>query len=284
MDGAYLMGTRRSRHNRGVKPLYKDIDRSSVRIGPLAEPPKRERIVPLVQHNRLAATPAPELEAQVADFLARRRQQEHAETTTAKRNVEHFVASAKTGLPETLAIAVSDRDIAMQLYMGKIIGKTQLWAARMWQHYFEEQTIQPNISIDPSAPLGKQLWQRDGDLTEPQYRAMIVRKLSRAALSTADFLFLDTVLQPDIGRAEAIRLLRMPLDRIVHRLKQLLRGLAIFFGYATDPGGFAAFATAHIALEHYKSAWITQSGTRERMNVQGLIRELNHADRIDHVS
>jgi hypothetical protein len=250
------MGTHKSRHNKGRKPLYKEHGSDSARN--FVERVEKPADVTIPFRHQPRQNPNPELQAQVARYLAERR----AETAIALAAEKKPVFNAHDFLPTIerqslldLAI-VSDRDLALQLYAERKIRKVELYAARMWQHYFEEYTIQPNISIDASAPMQKQSWQRDGDLSEPQYRALVVRKIATRALGRNRAAFLDRILAPDMGRRDAIRIFKTSGDVIELALKQLLNCLAIFFGHCTGDSedGLDAFRDASSSLRSYRLA------------------------------
>jgi hypothetical protein len=258
------MGTRRSRHNMGRKPSYKEHGHDSARN--FVERVERIANQPTIPtRHRPAPSPCPELEAQVARYLAARKAEAEAALLAEKNRlasvrraeINHTGIHVEPPILEELIVSVSDRDIPLQLYMARKISLNQLQCARLWQHYIEESTLQPSCSIDPSAPLQWKVWQRDGDMSEQQYRALTIRKFAIFAFGKARALFLDTILAPDVGRKRAIELFRAPWPRLQYELLWCLNALSIYFGrsngYSGD--GMDAFREAADKQQRYRENW-----------------------------
>lgn len=284
------MGTRSSRHNKGRKPLYKEHGTDSARFFV-------ERVPQIVSEHpsipfRHAPRPAPnpELEDRVRRYLEARKAAAEAERiveelrVAAVRRTELREAKVIETMPivEQYLVSVSDRDISLQLYVEKKISINQLHCARLWQHYVEEHTLQPSQSIDASAPDHCQPWQRDGDMTEAQYRAVMIRKLVAGPLGQKRVRFLDIILQPDVGRTQARILFRAPWDRIQYELLWCLDALSIYFGRTTGfPGdGMDGFREAAEKQMKYRTDWARQ--IFEQNYTEGHSRHLQYLDAEAH--
>jgi hypothetical protein len=241
------MGTRRSRHNKGRKPLYKEHGTDSVRFG-VTNKAAKEKFVPVNRPRHPAPSPLSPKPEQPKVFV---------DDTTRTLPERVKLQDPPPPLFDVDKIEASSRDILITLFIERKIDRVQLNAGRLWQHYMEEAIVQPCMSIDPSAPLSHQHWQRDGDLTERQHRATIVRKIIRPILGRAAFQFLDTLLQPDIGRKRAMEISRMSGHHIAYLLNWLLSGLAVYFGYRNSSDGdvYGAFQDACATRENYRLEW-----------------------------
>lgn len=264
------MGTRRSRHNRGRKPLYKEHGNDSVRHGEEPTAPK-VKLVP-----------------EVRNFMPRKTIIWDDGKRKAATNEPRVIALPPSVDDETCAdlladaleagrtIKLSQHDLLLHLYAERKIDNTLLRAGHLWQHHMEMSSIQRCISIDPSAPNYIQHWQKDGDLSESQHLALVKRKMVSGALGARGVKFLDLVLGPDVGRSEAMRLTHMNGNQLFHVLSWLLNGLAIYYGYRSNYSHeYEEFAACCDAREKYES---TVSRARANVTVSGLQRKLNNED------
>jgi hypothetical protein len=262
-----------AKRNRGHDPIYKEIDRATVPHFKRAFP----KIVPDVDHAaRTKPTPNPELSESVRRYLAAR----NASEIEAKKSpivIEHDYAGARPtrdlreGLEKS---SVSHRDIVIELYLERKLNIAELQAARMWQHYMEEMCLQPPISCDPSGYNGYQ-YQADGEISQSQYDAMVCRRIAESALGRPNRIFLDAILQPDIGRASISRS-RFTVEA---KLKSLLMGLAIFFGYSRGDTEYdQRFVTACAERLDRKYDSTTRAMENQKRSVSGWHREFNRLD------
>lgn len=253
------MGTHRSRHNKGRKPLYKEHGSESFRNLDFNEKSGRKKIIPVLPTPRRTER-AVELTETVARYLAARKTREAAPVKSPKLPALPAV-QLRSLLPfDRDLVGTADHDIALKLYMERRASLNQLMSARMWQHYLEEYTVQPCVSIDPSSPLRNQMWQRDGDLDEAQHRAMIVRKIITKALGVARVRFLDAILQPDIGRTDAVKMFGVSWQKLEYELLYCLDALSIYFGRESGfPGdGMDVIRDAHAQREDYRLRWMKE--------------------------
>ncbi|MDB5611348.1 MAG: hypothetical protein JWP25_8248 [Bradyrhizobium sp.] len=129
---------------------------------------------------------------------------------------------------------VSKRDILLQLYSERKIARVELLAGRMWQQLMHEGSIQPSCSFDFSISIwASGTWQADGDLTDTQYRAMRRRGILRRALGYGVADMLDSVLLPDVGRAEILRTYNGDGRSVIERLCFSLKEVAVCLGFST---------------------------------------------------
>lgn len=306
------MGTRRSRHNKGRKPLYKEHGAESIRRWDFEEKPKREKHIPVVRNlANSKRTPAEvELEVQVAAFLAQRNAPppdlvalhekfggkcQHCGIQTNlgrfgpdRATRDHHIPRSKGGgeggnlilacaacnstrgnrdpteLPvawrnlgrrqqsdyhliegaafrgdlkenENDIVSVSERDIVLQLFIERRLSLKQLRAARIWQRYLEEATIQPNKTIDWSAAINPLNYQRRGDLVERQKLAMAHRRLFSDSVGVATAAFLDFCLDADRGRSDLMSALRVDGAAVAAVVDDLLTKLCIHYGFNPKP-------------------------------------------------
>jgi hypothetical protein len=127
------------------------------------------------------------------------------------------------------------------------------------------------MSCDPS---GGYQYQSDGEISQSQHDAMVCRRIAEKALGRANRIFLDAILQPDIGRS-AIR------NRFIveAKLKQLLMQLAVFFGYSNgDPECDQAFMLGCAERQDRKYDSTTRAMENQRRSVVGWHREFNRLD------
>lgn len=286
------MGTHKSRHNKGRKPLYKEHGIDSARnFVERIERIANDETVPLKRSSR--PSPNVDLEASVAKYLnelkakaIQARSDEEARLAAARKPMVQEIAHEPDlfKIDEQSLISISDRDIPLQLYMEKSITVNQLRSARLWQHYLEECSLQPCVSIDPGQRLTKQCWQRDGDMSDEQYLAMIIRKMIAGPMGNGRVRFLDTILQPDVTRAAAIRSFRLRWSKIKYELLWCLDALSIYFGQESGfPGdGMDLFREAANKRIDFRAAWAKEA-FGEIYSSEGHERTLEFLGAIAHM-
>lgn len=237
------MGTRRSKHNKGRKPLYKDFERETIRRWSYdEEKPAREKIVPEKRNlsNARRPTPKPELADIVSQYLAKRQQDAarmEADKVFPERKREHefrlidgSVFNPHLAADNDELVRSSDRDVLLQLFIERKISTGQLYAGRRWQTDRERATIQPNMTIDWSQSTSKMPYQRRGDLTGVQSAAMARRRQFIESSGVACASFLDFCLDADRGRSELMGLLRVDGVELSKIFDDLLSKLCVCFG------------------------------------------------------
>lgn len=238
------MGTRRSRHNKGVKPLYKNIDRDSARFatwGILGEKPEREKPEPVIPRHVVAPRVSVDLEESVKRFLEERAKAKAPIIQTAARerraaefvNVSAFLSPAKE--QEESSLTVSQDDILLQMFMERRLSGRQFRAGRIWQYDFEAATIQPNLSIDWSESVKGMHYQRCGDVTERQYNAMGRRRAFIEEAGSSVAAFLDFALGADRGRSHLLKLLAVDGDGLHAAVDSGLKTLCVHLGFDVRP-------------------------------------------------
>lgn len=265
--GKQLPGAKR---NRGHDPLYKEVDRGSADIVRSS----KTKIVPAVDHTtRTKRVPEPELSESVRRYLAERQIASFPEADPSF--VEHQYErgdgqqNLRTGLNDSI---VSHRDIVIEMYLDRKLRAVELTAARMWQHYMEESCIQPPTSFDPGGNA-RYDYQLAGTISESQHRAMVIRSIAEKAVGRASRIFLDAVLQPDIGRQ---RIGHKSLFLVESRLTPILKGLAILFHYAN---GNPEFDQSYIDAAAELYDWdlrFHQTLAEEKHGVAGWQRAFNY--------
>jgi len=260
-----------SKHNEGRKPRYKEHGAGDRRH---LSPEKRvpEKLIPRAT-ARARAAPDVELTESVRRYLAER--QEPVTIASKPPVVEHndLIVGSRNLRESDFA---SQRDIVLEMYIDKRLSVAELQAARMWQHYMEEMCLQPPISCDPSGREGYQ-YQRDGEISQSQYDAMVCRRIAEKALGKPNRAFLDAILQPDIG----LKHLNGRKFEATAKLKQLLLSLAVFFGYSRgNPEQDQAFIAASAERLDRKYDSTVRSMENQRRSVGGWHWEFNRQDGI----
>lgn len=244
------MGTRRSKHNRGRKPFYKNIERTTLAdIAPVEVERWEDEADAFFEGHRLdnfyearaatgsyVASKIPqqdvELTEQVKAYLAKRQEEakrkDAASVFPEVRRLPERVALPSFFKPEIEQVSASARDVLMQLFVERKISAGQLHAGRRWQADKERATIQPSRSIDWSKSLAG--YQRRGDLTESQYAAMVRRRAFVGFAGFASATFLDFCLEPDRGRDTLIEIMRLPAAQVEASINDLLVKLCECYG------------------------------------------------------
>lgn len=220
------MGTHRSRHNKGRKPMYKHFERDSVRTWDFEEKPLREKIVPIVRNNY--ASPKTKKTIQLIDevraFIEARKERDalaKAETAHLAENAFHLiVGNHETDNKEV--VAASARDVLLQLFMERKISGGHMYAGRRWQDIMERATLQPNMSIDWSQRVSLMPYQARGTVTDGQWSAMKTRRRFHDEHGPSLLGLLDFCLQPDRRRADLIRAFNTNDDELVKLFENLL--------------------------------------------------------------
>lgn len=230
------MGTRKSKHNKGRKPLYKHFERDTVRTFQSEPEMMRTRIIPDMRHRR---TYQPEntdkvvaLTAEVQRYIARRREIEARQESVKefpKPSGEQFhLIDGSMFLPYFSdgrhdVVRPSERDVLLQLFVERKISAGQMHAGRRWQADKEWATLQPSRTIDWSASTRP--YQARGTVTGSQWGAMKRRRSFIDAEGIAVATFLDFCLEPDRGLADVVRrtgaavvILECAIDDLLTRL------------------------------------------------------------------
>lgn len=229
------MGTRRSRHNKGRKPLYKHFERDTIRQWS-DEKPEPERTVfnkPRTWTSKTEVKASPELLPIVARYLETRKQVEARKQAGAvfpNARGEEFSSLDIADHDTAARVQPSERDILLQLFVERKIGVGQLHAGRKWQMFREWATIQPNQTIDWSCgSVARMPYQKRGDLTESQCSAMKHRRLFLDYAGAVASSFLDFCLDADRGRAELLSSLKMESDQLAEIFDNLLTQVCVCF-------------------------------------------------------
>lgn len=236
------MGTRRSKHNKGRKPLYKHFERETVRHWESGDQKReREKVVPIVRNRGWAIkAPEPGLAADVARYMEKRRAEaarNKAVRAFAKPDGEKFhliEGAAFEPFATAEMVRSSDRDVVLQLYIERKISAGQLHAARKWQAWKEQGSIQPNMTIDWSQSMNRSPYQRRGDLTDGQWSAMQRRREFLEYKGAASAAFFDFCLDADRSRSELLALLKINGERLEQIFDDLLTKLCECFGMASN--------------------------------------------------
>lgn len=301
------MGTRRSKHNKGRKPFYKEINRETVRLystfpetaridhrglrctyckRPLERVNARSRVAATRDHvtpasqggtevvpcciecNKTKGTMSPEqwanfmeinpnwwhrskqqarpqetkvepaLVEQVKQYLAKRKAEaarvQDVRLFDAPKGEEFRLIKSDVFAPfaEAELVRSSDRDAVLQLYVERKISAGQLHAARKWQVWKEQGSIQPNMTIDWSQSLKRAPYQHRGDLTGSQWGALRRRQEFLTFAGPSCAALLDFCLEADRSRAELMSALKIDGDRLEAVFNELLTKLCECFGMA----------------------------------------------------
>lgn len=251
MDGSKLMGTRRSKHNRGRKPFYKDHDHTTLADIAPVEAHGWEEEAEQFLHDRHANSfaearyrptrgylatrigkPDPELTASVKAYLAKRRAEqarlEAAAVFPDVRRSPERVISTFDFTREADHVEPSHRDILMEMFVERKITHGQIYAGRRWQADKERAAIQPSRSIEWSNPGVP--YQARGDLTGSQWAAMKRRSSFVAAEGIAMATFLDFCLEADRGRSELVQMTGITAVSLECAIEDMLTKLCRHFG------------------------------------------------------
>lgn len=223
------MGTRRSKHNKGRKPLYKEHRSNLIEVDEKRAP----ATAPPVSIQRRAAAPAVEVQltSEVISFLEKRREMEAlraAEVAKTKRHNLQVVASPEfvpMSMAEVDRSGISPRDVLIQMYGAKEISFSLFRTGREWQRAMERGTIQPGRSIDWSVLIQNAAYQRKGDLCEVQRIAMIDRAAIAKFCGRGFVVALDRCLGLDVGRRELCALFRTDWKNAREAIVWILRRL-----------------------------------------------------------
>lgn len=238
------MGTRRSKHNKGRKPLYKHFERDTIRQWTFGEEPTErnwdDREPQRIVYSTAKPTPSPELLPIVQKYIEARkiveaRKEANSHFPAVGGNVLALVEDGARN-PHLVAERVepSERDVLLQLFVEHRISAGQLHAGRRWQAWREAAAIQPNATIDWSGEYKP--YQARGNLTELQFAAMRARRQFLDYAGIASVTFLDFCLDADRGCADLMRLLRLDRRQIGDVLDDLLMKLCAFYGKRRDEG------------------------------------------------
>ncbi len=230
------MGTRRSKHNKGRKPLYKEHGTETIRHWDADEGVvEKRKLIPHVRNRTINVKPAPDigLEAKVAAYLERRR------AIAARKETDQQFPQRWNETPERISVVLPDwraaeevepsrRDILMELFVERKITGSQLHIGRRWQSDRERATIQPNKSIDWSRPIAGAYSTRD--INDAQWSAMRRRRnfIDQAGASTATLL--DFCLEVDRGRDDLMKTFRVSACQVDAMVEDLIEKLQSFFG------------------------------------------------------
>jgi hypothetical protein len=150
-------------------------------------------------------------------------------------------------ITEVQRLSIAERDFIMRWFVEKKIDKSQLFAARLWQHDAEQVTVQSG-GVDLSAPISdQQVWQIDGDLTDSQWRALRRRGVVCNAYGLTVVRFLDDCLAPDMCRDSLDRSKRHG-HYWQDQLKFYLRQIAVCYGQIPASNLQKTESEAHNAL------------------------------------
>jgi hypothetical protein len=233
------MGTHKSKHNKGRKPLYKDFERVTVRHWMPEPKPLRERLIPNVPRRRARPPAAATLVEMVARYIEKRRE------TEARQEADKLFPRAKGPEFRTIdgtvfnphfsdglhdVVQSSERDVLLQLFIERKISAGYLHAGRRWQQLREQATIQPNMSIAWSQSIRRMPYQARGNLSDAQSSAMAYRRAFREYAGPAAVAFLDFCLDADRGRDDLTALLKMDRDQLAKVIEDALYRLCVFVG------------------------------------------------------
>lgn len=202
------MGTHRSKHNKGRKPLYKEYGSLPDKDVPwwAANPAPHAVHKPAFTPRRLSPPKvAVELTESVRRFLESRRAGPATLSLDPLPSMPERVISGEifTGRPENndgARARASTSDILLQLYTEEYLTIRHYRAGRIWQRDMESATIQPNLTINWAEPARGMHYQRRGDLTEYQWEAMGRRRAFAKEAGAAVANFLDAALDANMGR------------------------------------------------------------------------------------
>lgn len=226
------MGTRRSKHNKGRKPLYKEHRRHLIEDDKPAH--EKARMIPGTRRVRREATATPELADVVAAYLEKR-------SVENARKFAGQVFPAPTKSPELRVIngdvfnphladdnpnlvQASESDVLLQLFVERKISGGQLHAGRRWQRIREQATIQPNACLLARA-WGGRPYQARGNISDAQVDAMTYRRDFLSYAGPAALAFLDFCLDADRGADELTRLFKIDRDQLAAIIDDLLSKL-----------------------------------------------------------
>lgn len=229
------MGTRKSRHNKGRKPLYKEVGRETVRRAFEDEKPAHEeaRLIPFARRAHRETSAAPELADVVAVYLEKRRAENARKFDgqvfpAPKKSAEHRFIDGAEFNPHLAddnpdLVRASESDVLLQLFVERRISAGQLHAGRWWQRMREQATLQPNACFLARA-WGKP-YQVRGNISDSQVDAMAYRRDFRSYAGPAALAFLDFCLDADRGGEELTRLLNIGRDQLAAVIDDLLSKL-----------------------------------------------------------
>lgn len=245
------MGTRKSKHNKGRKPFYKDYDRTKLAdICPISNTASGNDIAnvscysiisnyhgastkPSMHDNWIISRPNPELSAIVKTYLAKKQEEQRRhdalQTFPDVRRDPERVLLRDYEPPIAERVETSRRDVLMEMFVERKITPGQMHAGRRWQADRERATLQPSRTIDWS--LGRLAgYQVRGGLSPQQWNAMKRRRDFIKAEGLAAATMLDFLLDNDQGRSAIVRLMKIPPVRIEQMLDDLLTRLCEYFG------------------------------------------------------
>lgn len=229
------MGTRRSRHNKGRKPLYKDFERDTVRTSSFDDQPRpREKFVPPPEMRGNYTAPRTqrvvELESAVIRFMERRAEQskqDHEEVS--RRHQPERVSREFPDCDPVGTVRVSNSDILLQMFHHREISGRQLLAGRVWQFNLDRATIQPSatIALDPDAV---RQYQARGTISDDQWDSMRRRRIFAEQVGNRYLRLADFCLGQDWRRADLMRSLGVSGGQLALILDDMLAKLAVHFG------------------------------------------------------
>jgi hypothetical protein len=227
------MGTRRSKHNKGRKPLYKEHRLHLLADEPLFVAAARSQLpAPRPRRRATPKTVTPELLAEVSAFLEKRAEQRKEEekysAVVADLNAatvsrpERVLLKSWSGetAPHSERLSVSANDILMQMFVDHQIGVSLLRTGREWQRYARDAQIQPSQTVDWSGRGGQ--YQARGGPTERQWvalrwRASIGNRGGRNLVRS-----LDICLSEDVGRKRLVEICGLPAAKAIDALRAVL--------------------------------------------------------------
>lgn len=224
------MGTRRSRHNKGRKPMYKHFERETIgdAVSILEARPVRERFIPPPEQRGNYTAPKTakviELEASVVRYMAQRAQE------MVKRKVERQCEVEKIELTKGDRISFSNCDVLLQLFQDRQISRQQLLAGRVWQFNLQRATIQPIASIAWDRSTAEPQYQARGTLSDGQWEAMRRRRAFRRHVGAKYIALADYCLGRDWRRADLMAAMGIGHALLVKIIGDLLNEIAGNFG------------------------------------------------------
>lgn len=229
------MGTRRSKHNKGRKPLYKEFRLISAGDTPWWHDdgwtrPVEASPVPLRRYK--PPTPNVQLEARVAAFLAQRQAvPDNIPIPSTRRDPER--------VPEVINIDADHRvssapdDIILQMMIERRLTGRQFRAGRIWQFDMEAATIQPLRGFDWSR--AQSMYQSRGDVTDRQFEAMRRRREFVDAYGPEPARFLDLCLDAFQTRGGLMRLFGLRACELHDHINRALTALCLHLGFHAMP-------------------------------------------------
>lgn len=278
---------RSSKHGHGRKPLYKEHGRETVRSFASERKELRSNDVPI--HRSFAkfkvAPKDPELLPLVQAYLAKRRAEltSQPEIKPPSKSPDDFAPRVviKDHARWVDSVGISQRDLLIQLMIDRKIHAVHFASGRIWQHYMEKGTLQPNVSINPIYSHQAAPYQADGEITEKQYGAMQTRKIIERACKKRGREFLDRVLQPDFGYAELKYAHPDQFQIAIDVLRVLLDGLSIVFRTSTGVNGvYGIWQKARDELRDWRIRNALQYRQEGQPNIDGLLRYFDYEDQL----